>query len=408
MPAERLDLAPRAGEAALCIFAAALPLSIAGANIGWGLLAAALLAMAYTRTPIDWQARKTAIEKPLYGFLAAAIICDALGVAPAHSFKFLNQDIHKVWLYLLLVIGLSSIPSKRPLYALAAGFAIAALIGIFQAVPSFFVEGYSSERIRAHAFMHPVTYGQLMSAGVIGAILFALEPPPAMGKHTRLAASLLALIFSMALLLSNTRGAILAAGGALYCIGWTVARYRRLALWTLPIAFIVILGVEASRPDRSLIAELAGLREPDYATAGQTMRITLWRAAWQMGTDHPLTGVGHNNFRAQFPTYIQTRLDGGSNSFGTAHNLYIHHFAERGLLGLGALFALLWAMTARAWQRVRQRSDAWQLWGLGCTVAFLIMNFTEVALQVEIVWMTFFFIWILAETQFREAQKHAE
>ena len=137
---------------------------------------------------------------------------------------------------------------------------------------------------------------------------------------------------------------------------------------------------------------------------GQSMRFVYWDVAWRMGMDHLWTGVGHNNYRALFPHYFIGVMEDGSRSWGTAHNLYLHHFAERGLLGLGALLLFLGAFWLRALRRALIRPDAWQLWGLATATAFLIMNLTEVALQVEMIWMLVFFVWIWAEAIFRQRE----
>ncbi len=123
-----------------------------------------------------------------------------------------------------------------------------------------------------------------------------------------------------------------------------------------------------------------------------------------MGRDHPVFGVGYNNFRALFPDYFTGTMEDRSAAWGTAHNVYLHHFAERGLVGVLALLAMLGAMWVRALKRARQRPDAWQLWAFSTVTAFLIMNMTEVALQVEILWMLVFFIWAWAEILFRQVE----
>ncbi|PCI39769.1 MAG: hypothetical protein COB53_02550, partial [Elusimicrobia bacterium] len=140
-------------------------------------------------------------------------------------------------------------------------------------------------------------------------------------------------------------------------------------------------------------------------SSGQLVRLHLWNGAIKMAKANPLTGVGHNNFRTEFPKHVDAVLDGNVKTFGTAHNLYLHHLAERGIIGLAAVFWLLAVLLLEAWRRSRDKPSAANLWALGTVTAFLIQNLTEVALQVEILWMLVFFIWIAARTEYNIDRK---
>jgi putative inorganic carbon (hco3(-)) transporter len=89
-------------------------------------------------------------------------------------------------------------------------------------------------------------------------------------------------------------------------------------------------------------------------------RSDLWSVAWQIGVDHPVEGVGINNFRAESPSYVRRP---GSLEFvdliaekpKVAHNVFLQLFAEVGLIGLGLFAAVLvacFAATARAARRL--------------------------------------------------------
>lgn len=96
-----------------------------------------------------------------------------------------------------------------------------------------------------------------------------------------------------------------------------------------------------------------------------TGRLDAWRAAWDMGVDHPVLGVGHGAFKAEYIRYRQRHLDQGIQlynehlfvTFDHAHNELLNLWAECGLLGLlamgWAMFCLLKAVTsiAEPWDR---------------------------------------------------------
>ncbi|HVE13754.1 MAG TPA: O-antigen ligase family protein [Elusimicrobiota bacterium] len=382
----------------LCLFAAMVPVTIAGANVAWGAVLAALLARGLSGRVVPRRAARGPLELPLWVFLAAALLAASLGTAPLHSLRHFHQDAHKVWLYYLLSTALAASPAPCVEPALAAGFAVAACVGVGQSLSGLLRAGVLA---RAHAFVHPVTFGEQACLAALGAGCYL-----ARGTGRSRVLYGLAALFTAALFLSNTRGALLgAAAGAVAAALAAGARPRRAAA-ILALAALAAAAGDLARFDRSVLAEAFGWREiaaiPD-ASGRQDMRLVLWKAAWRMGKDHLWTGVGPNNFPAEFPRYYQGVLEGGVRTWGTAHNLYLHHFAERGLAGVAALAAFLWALVGRAWRRARRRADPWNLWALASCAAFLVMNLTEVALQTEILWMAVLFIWLRAEALHRAA-----
>lgn len=371
----------KALPAALGLFALALPLSIAGANIGWACIAAALAVRAAAKLNVDWRSWRGALTLPLTAYVATAALTALLGVDPGRSARFLHQDLHKLWIYSLLLLALRTDPAGAAVAApaLAAGFAAAALLGVAQAIYALAGEGWLG---RAHAFVHPATFGAQMALAAVGAACFALRSPRAGWKWP--AWGLFA-VTGAALVLSNSRGPLLGCAAGLAVVLAILPDQRRRATLALAAAAALFLSMEVARSDRSLLRELAADAPP--SPTGQLMRLHLWRAAWRMGLDHPWSGVGLNNYRGEFRRYYDGAVDGRERDWGSAHNLYLHQFAERGVLGLAALAWLLGAWWFGAWRRARKVPDAWSLWALGSATAFLTLNLTEVALQTEIVWM---------------------
>jgi O-antigen ligase len=102
-------------------------------------------------------------------------------------------------------------------------------------------------------------------------------------------------------------------------------------------------------------------------------------AALHMWRDHPLVGVGPDNFEVHYQTYSAAiGIDQRPEARG-AHNLYLEAFAELGLLGGVAFLTMIWLSVSGAW-RLRARlpgRDA--LLGEGIAVAlgaFLICALT--------------------------------
>jgi tetratricopeptide (TPR) repeat protein len=107
----------------------------------------------------------------------------------------------------------------------------------------------------------------------------------------------------------------------------------------------------------------------DQANDAQVIRRFYWQAAWRMGLEHPLLGVGYGNHalltaRAQSTVWKAWEAAGDPRALMVephvelyAHNDLLQNFAETGLLGLAA-FLLFWAWLIRgAWRLARAGRD---------------------------------------------------
>jgi hypothetical protein len=119
------------------------------------------------------------------------------------------------------------------------------------------------------------------------------------------------------------------------------------------------VAVDTVRPGETLVRAAYETPPPEppavepSAEAGTTgaARALLWRAAFAAFRDHPLLGVGPDNFRRVYGTYAGVlRTDERMH----ANNLYLETLATLGLLGAGA-FVLLVANLVGAARRAYRR-----------------------------------------------------
>ncbi|MFO7541118.1 MAG: O-antigen ligase family protein [Chloroflexota bacterium] len=86
--------------------------------------------------------------------------------------------------------------------------------------------------------------------------------------------------------------------------------------------------------------------------------------AWQIFTDHPILGVGRNNYKRYYQEYAQPLGWDNRREERSAHNLYLETAAETGLIGLAALGAIvgmaLWCayQTQKTFLRAGQYDEA--------------------------------------------------
>jgi O-antigen ligase len=387
---------------ALAALALILPISIAGTNVALALVTAALLVRVLSGRSLDWDRAWGPAAWCLGLYCAVAVLTSLTGVAPAVSLRNFHKDLHKLWVLLILLPALRAGTGRRPAIALALGFAFIAVYGVFHSCLDSYrsyhgaiFSGYGHTWIRAHAFTHPVTYGEMLALGFLGCLSF-LGSPEAQLKERRPKIMLLALL-TAGLVLSQTRGAFLGivAGFVALCV--VEPAFRRWLKWGLAAAVLGAVAMELHPSQRSIIASLR-----NYGTAAganpQLHRFILWDVAWRIFKDHPWLGVGPANYATVFTRYFQGMIE-GIPIWGSAHNIFLQQLAERGLAGLATLLALCWVFLTRAWRRVRLVSDAWTLWALAATVCFLVMNLTESAFQNEQITTLFLFIWAGAETR---------
>jgi hypothetical protein len=126
-----------------------------------------------------------------------------------------------------------------------------------------------------------------------------------------------------------------------YTIGWDVVQESRLWFSTETGARLAVskvaVGGEALTRDRP--AEVATRPAPPQVV--RIGRPELWKAALRMSADHPIAGVGFDNFRLTYGPYAglpepDTRI--------TSNNMYLEVLTGTGLVGLAAFAWLAWRL----------------------------------------------------------------
>lgn len=385
-------MAPSSAVAAAVLIAAVcMPFSIAGTNVALALLSAALLAR--MRSP-DERKRVFAAwrEQPLLLALAAyaivGLVAGLLGVRPQSSLRETPKDLHRLWVVLAFLgaFALEEVPRLRR--ALALSFAASALWGIGQVAHHFFFVRLPLHPLaRAHGSLHPVTYGEHLVIVILGAMCLLARPSRERGEKTASAAVLA--VLAAALVLNQTRSAsfALAAGFAVVAALEPAARRWATKLAAAAAAALIIWELLPTG-GRSLMALFEKF---DPANPNQ-VRYTLWSVAWAMFRDHPWTGAGPGNYEHLFTSYFDGLLD-NQRVWSSAHNLYLHQLAERGLLGAAALAAVVWNLWRGAWRAATAIREPETLWAAAAVASFLVMNLTEIAFQGELISAFFLLIW---------------
>jgi O-antigen ligase len=147
---------------------------------------------------------------------------------------------------------------------------------------------------------------------------------------------------SIALVLTFSRGGWLALVLSLALLCFLMWRRRGLSL-KAPIAVLVLLTL-LYVPFHSLIG--ARLFGDDRGSAES--RIPLMNLAFRIAEDHPILGVGVNNFTVAMGPYLTSEFRGGF--LFAVHNKYLLVLAETGIVGLIAFLAFLVGAVRKGWQ----------------------------------------------------------
>ncbi|HET6317104.1 MAG TPA: O-antigen ligase family protein, partial [Chloroflexota bacterium] len=208
-----------------------------------------------------------------------------------------------------------------------------------------------------------------------------------------------------ALVLTFSRAGILAALLAMTIMAiLSVARghtrpaaYLALATLAVPLALVWTAAADPGL-DRRLTAGL------DESGSLSPSRLDYWSAAWRMAIDHPLLGVGPDNYRWAFAAYSGVDVD---NLGVHAHNQLLDTLASTGVFGLLALLLLLFTLLRTAASRLARSSDAvwpWRLALLGSLGAWLAHGLLD---DFEHFWPASVAFWLIAGLAVRLARFEA-
>ena len=208
------------------------------------------------------------------------------------------------------------------------------------------VEGV--RRVRS-VFRHPNVLALYLGRIIPIAAALALVGPRG-GRRWGYAAATLVMLGGVGL--SYSRGGYLGVAAALLVVLCATAGRRWIA------AYIAALVGGATVAFGTGPARFTTLLQPTVGSDG--LRIDIWQAAARMLRDHPVWGVGLDQFITQYPRYI--RPEAWQERFtAQPHNVVLDFYARLGLLGLAWLIFTVPPFVVRGWraaQRRRAEGDA--------------------------------------------------
>jgi O-antigen ligase/cytochrome c-type biogenesis protein CcmH/NrfG len=218
-------------------------------------------------------------------------------------------------------------------------------------------------------FGNPDFYGQFLSAAIVAGTAIALFAGPG-ARRTRVAAAAMAAISVVLLVITTTRGGVIGviAGAILLGILWlrragaTRTAVTRLGLGTLGLVAALVVVILTTQLGDRLVAATSIENVQD--------RVLIYTAGTQIFLDHPVLGVGFENFAVAYPLYADAAGINKNRTQTSAHNWIIHLAATTGLAGLAATAALLVVFALHVWKRARDDDAIPLITAAGALAAF--------------------------------------
>ena len=328
----------------LFLFAFSLPISHVPAQFG-----IALAALGWFFQGVfgrKWKMRWHALLIPLMFYLGWNILASGLSERPIHS---LGAVIDNEWpvMIMLLMFWLVDDPDtlRNLLYAFLSTSALAVLYGIWQSVGGIeFYRGLTLDPMgwgffRAVGFYSfYLTFAALAMMSFLFSAGFAFE-----SKRWQFIA--LAAFSALAIVGTFARSIWLALAAAIPVLAFTRGKRTGLVV-TLSLVCIAVVAI-ASVP--ALRSRAASIFEP-----GQNeTRLNLWKTAVRVAEDHPVVGVGEDNWDHVFEKY---RVEGFYDTTVHPHNDYLTVLVASGVPGVTSFLAI-WGVALVSGFRLIRRAQ---------------------------------------------------
>lgn len=275
---------------------------------------------------------------------------------PPLSIKYL---IAKTWYIIPFALFIQIfLQQKQSLKVFSLCLLIPMCLVVLQAIVRHAISGFTFESVNRTVvpfFRNHVNYSAMLAC-MFPVVLGLLRH--AVSNQSRLTLQSMLILFTIGIILSYSRGAWLALliGSVVY-----FAISKKLISWLFVISIIVIisgftwLGHNNKyldyRPNYTktifhtnfLQHMTATYQLRDLSTAERFYR---WIAAIRLTSDHPITGVGPNNFYNNYKPYTVSAFKtwvSRNNEHSTVHNYFIFIMCEQGIPGLVIFTLLLFA-----------------------------------------------------------------
>jgi len=327
----------------LVLTAAAIPI---GEGLALGLGAALALVAVWRWRELRWSSLATSPAGPVLAGLAVWAACGLVAIVIGGEGWQKPAELGR-WAPLLLVplvvVSATGVPAvwlDRAAKAFVMALAVACFFGLVQYLFNVRpgealwrsdaglaaqgrIPGDASHTVAGGFYFHRLRMAHVTALGV--GLLVARQLFAVLGRRRRFVELGLLVVMSVTLLLTYTRGAVLAvAVAALVSVTLASRRVRLAAIAGLVCAALATVAIPS-------------VRERVVSSGSQEasdVRSLIWSQAIDLIADHPF-GIGFGNYAAVVGRYFDA-VEPGFASRTYPHNIWLAAWAEAGPLGMGA------------------------------------------------------------------------
>ncbi|MBZ0309359.1 MAG: O-antigen ligase family protein, partial [Anaerolineae bacterium] len=290
----------------------------------------------YMNNHRGWRVRGTALDGPIWVFVAIVMVSCRFSIYPYASLLQLGQVLMFVAIYYLIVNLFDRRYQFRFCVLIVVIGTALSLLGIGQYLFGLDQWWWNNKTYLSSTFVnhsHFAGFLEMTLAVALGILLGLSREDVTSIFQLKVWRGLLAIalgIMMTAFLLTQSRGGWIALAVAGLIFTTVVSRERDTAKWILPVYAVVLvlvvafLGIGEDRVAQRLHS-ITTNRKSSFITG----RVQAWEASLKIIRDHPVTGTGIGTFVWAFPRY---RPDGIVSRYHYAHNDYLQMATETGLL----------------------------------------------------------------------------
>jgi O-antigen ligase len=349
-------------RAIVLLLAWSLPTSLFGMQAA--VVAGALLVLLYAVMRRFRGLEPTPLDQPIFVWVGSILVSLWLSPEGATSFHsatsfWIAATYYVVWFCILdkktlrmAIVGVVMIAtavSCLGIYqSLTGNYPLSRLLHPLLSEGAFTVPGIPGKHGAIGLFYSRITFAHALLFPFCWTLSFALEP---LGRRVRILSLLAGLAIGFAILMSWTRAALVVSIASAFSL--VVLHFR--TRWKMCIS---VIGVILALLGGAMVFAPENIERlnKSFASDSDWGRLTIWQAALDMASDHPITGVGWGNFPQSSLSLIDGRLASVpwaqfSATRAWAHGNLFSFWAETGMVGVLAL-CYLWVVIAGAYRRV--------------------------------------------------------
>ena len=319
-------------------------------------------------SPVAWPVTVYAV--PLALFLSASLLSLLVSEYLLLSVRELRATVFEpVLFFALLAVSRGREATTGALYGFLGGAALLAAAVLAQL--AFGLGGTQAEGVLRAQAWYPSPNHVALLLGRAVPFLFAFVLLARGSNVWRVAIAALVLV-GLGIVATFSVGAWLATAAAVVAV-LALARRRREAtiVGGLLLGGFLLLG----------LLSLAGLVPERFSLLRGTgfLRLELWQSAVAMVADHPLLGIGLDNFVYLYQQVYLREGGAAEPNLSHPHNWLLHIWLQLGVLGLAAFLWLLTAFVRRVRAELREpRTETWIVLGaVGCLVDMLLHGLVD-------------------------------